>query len=66
MHVVPRYGQLTQEAFNINSSVDYYAESAVSRIFKLTYSYQFGNNKVKGKKNRKSSSKEEIERIKQE
>ena len=66
MQVDSYYGRLTEEPFALTSEVHYEAESAKSRIFRLTYSHSFGNTKLKEKKSRNSAAKEEKERIRRE
>ena len=66
MQIDSYYGRLTEEPFALTSEVHYEAESAKSRIFRLTYSVSFGNTQLKEKKNRNSAAKEEKERIRQE
>lgn len=57
------FGHLTQEAFSVKSHVIYNTESARARIVKLTYTKSFGNNKVKGQRQRSIGSKDERDRI---
>jgi len=62
MRVHGNFGGLTREAFDLTADFIYKAESARTRIVKLTYSRSFGNNKVKGQTLR-STSKDENDRI---
>lgn len=45
-------GSLTREAFGDKFNVDFSPESGFSRIFRISYSYPFGNNKVKERNTR--------------
>ncbi len=47
INITSRIGSLTREAFGDVFTVNYKPESTNSRIFKLTYAYNFGNKKVK-------------------
>jgi iron complex outermembrane recepter protein len=62
MRVRGNFGGLTREAFDLNANFVYRAESARTRIVKLTYSRSFGNIKIKGQSSR-STSKDESDRI---
>ncbi|MEL7145189.1 MAG: outer membrane beta-barrel protein [Bacteroidota bacterium] len=57
-------GTLADEAFTVRSNVHWYAESAISRIVKITYTKSFGSKKVKGKSQRLGGSAYEQERSK--
>ncbi|MEM9328501.1 MAG: TonB-dependent receptor [Bacteroidota bacterium] len=57
------YGELTQEAWDSNTSGTYHAESANNRIFKLTYFKRFGDNEMKGRRKRKLGAEEERNRM---
>lgn len=59
------FGHLTEEAFSIKSHVVFTAESARSRIVKITYSRSFGNTKVK-QQQRSTGSQDEIDRIRKD
>ena len=56
-------GGLTREAFNSNFVVNFYPESARSRIWRLTYTRTFGNGQAKGRRGRGASDLEEKARI---
>ncbi|MCE6989636.1 TonB-dependent receptor domain-containing protein [Dyadobacter sp. CY323] len=62
MRVRGNFGGLTREAFDLSANFEYRAESARTRIVKLSYSRSFGNNKIKGQASR-SNSREENDRI---
>jgi iron complex outermembrane receptor protein len=62
MRVHGNFGGLTREAFDLTANCTYKAESARTRIVKLTYSRAFGNSKVKSQTSR-STSKDENDRI---
>lgn len=55
-------GALTEEAFDSKAKVWYKAESGNNRIFRLTYSYTFGSQKIKKQQVNKNTNEEE-ERI---
>ncbi len=62
--VVDNYGgTLTRDAFDAKSFVQFKSESGNFRIFKLTYAKSLGNNKLKGKKQRKAGAEEEKSRM---
>lgn len=63
MNVVSELGSLTEEAFSLRAMVDYYAESARSRIFRLSYTRSFGNKKIKRKAKREQGASEEKDRV---
>ena len=56
-------GGLTREAFNSNFVVNFYPESARSRIWRLTYTLTFGNGQAKGRRGRGANDLEEKARI---
>jgi hypothetical protein len=47
IHIKSQIGSLTREAYDNVFDVSYRPESAISRIFRVSYSYPFGNTKVK-------------------
>lgn len=59
------FGRVTEEAFSLRSHVVFAAESARSRIVKVTYSWSFGNTKVK-RQQRTTGSQDEIDRIRKD
>lgn len=63
MTIRSEYGALTEEAFNSRTTVKFQPESAHARIFRLSYSINFGNIKTKGFRQRQSGSQEERSRI---
>ena len=56
-------GGLTREAFNSNFHVNFYPESARSRIWRLTYTLSFGNGNAKGRRGRGAKDLEEKARL---
>lgn len=63
MNIISYYGDLTEEAFKVQSRVHFQAESTNARIFKISYFRTFGNTKLKGRKQRKAGAEEEQSRI---
>nr|WP_281169864.1 outer membrane beta-barrel protein [Olivibacter sitiensis] len=61
MNLKSYYGALTREAFNLNSEVTYVPESGKSRIFKVTYSRNFGGTRATSRSN--GSTSDENDRI---
>jgi hypothetical protein len=66
MRVNGYFGALTEEAFSLKAHFTYRAESANTRIIKLTYSRSFGNTKTAGKKSRGAVSNDERLRIRKD
>lgn len=63
MNIITYFGQLTEEAFGVESRIHFQPESTNARIFKLSYFRSFGNTKVKGRKERSRGVSEEQSRI---
>ncbi|MEL6863716.1 MAG: outer membrane beta-barrel protein [Bacteroidota bacterium] len=66
MKITSHIGTLTREAFDAKADVLFHAESAVSRIFRLSYSRSFGNKKVQSRKRNGENAAEERSRIRQD
>jgi hypothetical protein len=58
------YGQKTDARIDYSNVVVDFKQRNYSRNMRLTFSYQFGNNKVKNARNRRSASESETSRIK--
>ena len=65
MTIRSEYGALTEEAFGTRTKVKFQPESANARIFRISWSKNFGNVKAKGSGQRQSGSQEEKSRIDQ-
>jgi hypothetical protein len=63
MRVSGYFGALTKEAFSLQAHYVYGAESASTRIVKLTYTRTLGHSKAKGQGSRGAVSNDEQERI---
>lgn len=63
MRIFSDFGNLTEEGFQSRAEVDYRAESARSRIVRLSYFRTFGNKKLKADRNHKAGADEERSRI---
>lgn len=63
MTIRSEYGALTEEAFNSRSSVVFKPESVNARIYRITYSRNFGNSNSKSRKQRQAGSQEEKSRL---
>jgi iron complex outermembrane recepter protein len=60
---VSAFGAITQEAFNLKSSIIYNPESRRYQVIKLTYSKSFGNSTVKSRRTDVNGSMDERDRI---
>lgn len=63
MRIVSDFGSLVEEAFASTADVVYRAESARTRIYRLSYFHNFGNAKVKAKSERQAGAVEERSRV---
>lgn len=66
MRIVSDFGNLAEEAFSSSADVVYRPESARTRIYRISYFRNFGNSKLKGKRERQAGAAEERSRVRSE
>ncbi|MBX2871980.1 MAG: TonB-dependent receptor [Saprospiraceae bacterium] len=66
MRIVSDFGNLAEEAFASSADVVYRAESARTRIYRISYFRNFGNTKLKRKGERQAGATEERSRVRSE
>lgn len=63
MKIGSYFGTVAEEAFSVQTRVVYKAESGNARIFRLSYTYNFGNQQVKSKRAGRKGAEEEKARV---